>query len=134
MCTVNISKPSRETKICPQFAVWNFSARHVNANLTLRSIYIPASTGLGSRMIASDKYSPDIAHFVYCCHWNLPWVKISTMACVANTLFTRKFFSVVLSLYNSDKSNAQKSYIQKIDVYSYRRAHKRTSFSAWLIL
>ena len=90
----------------------------MSVNPTLLSIYVPASTALGSLMIASDKYSPDTAHFVYGCHWGLPWVEISTLACEANTLFTRKFVSVVLSLYNSDKSNAQRSEISSKSMFT----------------
>jgi len=48
-----------------------------------------------------------------------------------NIFLTRKFVSVVVYSYNSDKTNGQKSEIAtKIDVYSNSRAHRRVSCSA----
>jgi len=44
---------------------------------------------------------------------------------------TRKVVSGVLYPYNSDKTNAEKLEIPtKLDVYSYRRAHRPASLSA----
>jgi len=46
-------------------------------------------------------------------------------------MLTRKVVSGVMYPYNSDKTNAQKSEIStKIDVCSYRRAHRHASCSA----
>jgi len=46
----------------------------------------------------------------------------------------RKIVSGILYPYNSDKTFAQKSDIStKIDVYSYRRAHRDASCSAGVI-
>jgi len=45
--------------------------------------------------------------------------------------FTKKVVSGISYPYNSDKSNAQKSEIsRKLNVYSYRRAHRHASCSA----
>jgi len=61
--------------------------------------------------------------------WN-----INTGLWSKHSLFTRKVVGGVLYPYNSDKTNAQKSEIcTKIDVYSYRRAHRRASCSAGVI-
>ena len=72
-------------------------------------------------MIASEKYSPDTAHFVYRCHYSLPWVEISALASEANTLLTRKFVSGVQYPYNSDKSNAQKTEISSKRIFTATR-------------
>jgi len=50
------------------------------------------------------------------------------------TFLTRKIVNGILYPYNSDKTNAQKSMIStKINVYSYRRAHRHASCSAGVI-
>jgi len=47
---------------------------------------------------------------------------------------TRKVVRGILYPYNIDKTNAKKSKIAiKLDVYSYRRAHKHASCSAGVI-
>jgi hypothetical protein len=57
------------------------------------------------------------------------WVEVSTLPYV-----TREVVSGILYPYNSDKTNVQKSNIStEIDVYSYRRAHRRASYSAGVI-
>jgi len=49
-------------------------------------------------------------------------------------MLTRKVVSGILYPYNSDKTNAQKLEIStKLDVYSYRRAHRHASCSAGVI-
>jgi hypothetical protein len=49
-------------------------------------------------------------------------------------LLTREVKGGVLYPYTSEKTNAQKSEIsKKVDVYSYRRAHRCASFIAGVI-
>jgi hypothetical protein len=66
--------------------------------------------------------------------WNSLWVEISKLAYEAkNSYLTRKVSGVLYS-YNSEKTNAKKSEIStKIDVYSYKRAHRHASCGAGVI-
>jgi hypothetical protein len=72
--------------------------------------------------------------FVYRLPCSSPWVKISTLAYEMIKLLTREVVSGVLYSYTSGKTNAQKSEIPtKIDVYSYRRAHRHACCSGGVI-
>ena len=75
------------------------------------------------------------ACFHYHLLWRSLWVEISTLAYEVNTsCWPERLSAGTLYPYNSEKGNAQKSEIStKLDVYSYRRAHRHSSCSAGVI-
>jgi len=84
-------------------------------------------------------FETQLALFIACPVYRLPcsslWVEISTLAYESNSSVAQKGCQwCTVYPYNSDKTNAQKSEIStKIDVRSYRSAHRCVSCSAGVI-
>ena len=80
-------------------------------------------------LLASNTFR-DTAHFIYRLHWSPMWVEISMLAYEMNTNYWPEWISVAYCTHIVH-TNAQKWEISiKIDVYSYRRAHRHASCSA----
>ena len=128
------------TVVCFQLYPWR-SGFHTGDKLyplhllnpfTYEDIYTSLSK---CAFLHDDLLCSDTTCFVYRTFWSSLWAELSKLAYGTKILSWPEWLSVAYCTpYISEKCNAQKSEIlTNINVYSYRRVHKRASCSAWVI-